>query len=132
MHNKSGPKCKHKILLKNCRVCKGSAICKHNRERYRCRLCKGGGSCIHKHDRRLCKKCCNNYVKRKRNSIINSLKKRIITKYENNAICIHGFNKKKCCICEYTPTKIENKRSLNIDYDWIDKNKSNIHELNYK
>ncbi len=136
-------KCKHDTILKNCKICMGSAICKHKRERYRCRECKGGGSCKHKNDKRWCRICTKYHTPamiRKLNRCINvpmrkpePLKKQILKKYKNQKNrCFHGYNKKTCCICKYTPVKIEYSPSSKIDFDWINTKKSNIYDLNHK
>jgi len=163
-------KCKHDTILKNCKICMGSAICEHKRERYRCRECKGGGSCEHKNDKRWCRICTKVHtpgMMRKLNRCIKvpikklekkipkkkpekkipnkklekkipikkpePLKKQILKKYKNEKNrCFHGYNKKTCCICKYTPVKIEYSPSSKIDFDWINTKKSNIYDLNHK
>lgn len=139
-------KCKHDTILKNCKICMGSAICEHKRERYRCRECKGGGSCKHKNDKRWCRICTKVHtpgMMRKLNRCIKvpkkklekkiPLKKTILKKYKNEKNrCFHGYNKKTCCICKYTPVKINYSPRSKIDFDWINTKKSNIYDLNYK
>ncbi len=144
MKNKQSYKCKHNTILKNCKICMGSAICEHKRERYRCRDCKGGGSCEHKHDKRWCSICTKIHTpaikkkmsrKRQYNLYVKPLKKQILDIYEKKKkeyLCIHGYIKKRCCICEYKPIKINYKEPSITNYDWINTKKSNIHELNYK
>ena len=143
-YNSNTRKCIHDTLLKNCKICRGTSICIHNRERYRCRDCKGKGSCEHKHDKRWCSICTKIHTpaiirkmteKRRKNSHKKKVprKKEIAKIFEkNDYFCIHGYIKKKCCICEYNPIKINYTQPANTNYDWINTKKSNIHELNYK